>query len=84
MFLLTDLEGDLFITIKAKPEDVIERIERYSDTEPGFHMHKKHWIRVCLENNLDTKRIENWIDESYNLVFDSLPQRKRNELKDSL
>ncbi|MDR0970382.1 MAG: MmcQ/YjbR family DNA-binding protein [Lentimicrobiaceae bacterium] len=80
MFLLTDLDGDLYMIIKAKPESVIERIERYSDTDEGFHMNKKHWIRVRLENNLDIKRIENWIDESYRLVFDSLPKRKREEL----
>ncbi len=40
MFLLANLNGPLRINIKASPEDVIDRIDRYAEALPGYHMNK--------------------------------------------
>ncbi len=81
MFLLANLEGPLSLNIKARPEDVADRIEHYSNVRPGYHMNKKHWITVEVENSTDDLRLLSWIDESYDLIVDSLPAKIKNEIK---
>lgn len=34
----------------------------------GYHMNKKSWITICLDNSVDTKDIFKLIDESYALA----------------
>jgi predicted DNA-binding protein (MmcQ/YjbR family) len=68
IFLLANLDGPLSLNLKASPEEVIERIERYSEVRPGYHMNKKHWITVDIDFNTDAPRIFSWIDRSYELI----------------
>ncbi len=77
MFLLANLEGPLKINIKATPEAVVDRLERYAEAEPGYHMNKRHWIRVNMEQSTDDRRLKAWIDESYRLVAAGLPKKDR-------
>ena len=34
---------------------------------PGYHMNKKSWITIKLDNSVETRRIKELIDNSYNL-----------------
>lgn len=34
----------------------------------GYHMNKKHWITIILNNNMSTKNIINLLDKSYDLA----------------
>ncbi|NOU45727.1 MAG: MmcQ/YjbR family DNA-binding protein [Bacteroidales bacterium] len=81
MFLLANLEGPLSVNMKASPEEVIDRIERYPEARPGYHMNKKHWISVDIDDFTDLQRIQSWIDRSYNLVVSSLPRKLQDELQ---
>ncbi len=80
MFLLANLDGPLRISIKALPEDVIDRLEKYPEVIPAYHMNKQHWIAVEMERATDTALIKTWIDNSYELILKSLPKKKRIEL----
>ena len=53
----------------------------YPSVTPGYHMNKKHWNTVNIDGSLSDKLIYEWIDMSYNLVADKLPQSKRKLLK---
>lgn len=48
-------------------KDSINRIIDNEKVFPGYHMNKKSWITIKLDNSLDTKQILNLIDNSYNL-----------------
>ena len=48
-----------------------ESIEKIIDNKkiyPGFHMNKKSWITIKLDNSVDTNFIYKLIDNSYNLA----------------
>ncbi len=75
MFALTNLTGDLAISLKCNPELAIELRETYPAVEPGYHMNKVHWNTVRIDGSIPTKTIEEWINHSYDLV--SKPQKKR-------
>lgn len=82
MFALTDLEEELKVTIKCRPEKAIDLRERYSETVfPGYHMDKRHWNTVFFNREVDDKTICRWIDESYDLVISSLPKYKQQEVQ---
>ncbi len=47
-----------------------EEIDRIIDNKnifPGYHMNKKSWITIKLDNSVDIKQIYKLIDNSYNL-----------------
>lgn len=64
-------------------EEKIEDILKEPNIFPGYHMNKKSWITIKLDETIDTKKIYSLIDNSYNLSIgnkcgltgDSLSQR---------
>lgn len=77
MFLLTDLEGELSINIKCNPEKAIELREKYPSVKPGYHMNKTHWNTVEIDGSIPDNIIKKWIDDSYNLIIESLPKKTK-------
>jgi predicted DNA-binding protein (MmcQ/YjbR family) len=77
MIALTDV--DLFdsINLKADPDDAIELRERHPAVQPGYHMNKKHWNTIIMDNSIPDRLIKEWINTSYNLVRSSLPKSQR-------
>lgn len=81
IFALSNLEGDLFVNLKCMPQKALELREEFSSVIPGYHMNKKHWNTVKLDGSIDDSRIKEWINDSYHLVFASLPKKLKEELK---
>jgi len=81
MFCLTDLEGNLAISVKNNPEKNIELREEYPAVKPGYHMNKKYWNTIDLNGTIPDDMIKNLIDESYDLVAMSLPRKIQQEIK---
>lgn len=87
MFALTSLkkweEGEHSVNLKCDPAKAIELREKYPDfVFPGYHMHKKHWNTVVVEqSDLTEKFIKHLINHSYELVVSKLPKKDKEELK---
>jgi predicted DNA-binding protein (MmcQ/YjbR family) len=82
MFALMPLFGDLSINLKCDPEKAIELREEYPFVIPGYHMNKKLWNTIQLENqNFDSKLLLEWIDDSYDLVYQKLPKKLKEQDK---
>ena len=80
MFCLTNLTPPLSINLKCDPEKAIELREVYDFVQPGYHMNKQHWNTIDLVAVINPKLVYGWIDDSYNLVVESLTKTLRNEL----
>lgn len=79
IFLLASLESiPLQINLKCDPEKAVELREEYEAVQPGYHMNKKHWNTIIIDGSVSTKKILEWIDDSYQLVMAGL---KKSELK---
>lgn len=79
IFLLASLESiPLQINLKCDPEKAVELREEYEAVQPGYHMNKKHWNTIIIDRSVSTKKILEWIDDSYHLVMAGL---KKSELK---
>jgi len=79
MFILLNLDGEPTIIVKCDPEKAIEYRELYPSVTAGYHMSKKHWNSVKIDNSLSDKLILSFIDQSYELVVGTLPKKLQNE-----
>ncbi len=84
MFLLMNLEPPVSINVKCDPERAVELREKHSFVEPGYHMNKKHWNTIRLDEPVPEKDLFEWIDHSYDLVFKKLPVKSGTAIKNKL
>lgn len=82
IFLLTDISSkELRVNLKCNPELAIFLRENYKAVIPGYHMNKKHWNTVYLNNDLELKKVYELIDHSYQLVFGSLTKKEKEKIE---
>lgn len=69
------------VNLKCDPDLALELRDRYEQVTPGYHMNKKHWNTVEIENGIPITELRKMIDHSYELVAKSLPRAKRKKLE---
>lgn len=79
MFALLNLDNNPRINLKCMPDLAVELRERHSCVTPGYHMNKKHWNTIIIDNSINDVLIYNWIDISYNLILEKLTTKKKKE-----
>lgn len=84
LFLLADINSNpLNFNVKCEPQKALELREKYSFVLPGYHMNKSHWNTIVCNENVQRNLLLGFIDDSYNLILDSLSKKtKRNFLLD--
>jgi predicted DNA-binding protein (MmcQ/YjbR family) len=78
MFALFDVENFQSINLKCDPEKALELREQYSGILPGYHMNKKHWNTISINEDVSDALIFELIDHSYTLIYKSLPKKVRD------
>ena len=81
IFVLTNLESvPLRVSLKCNPERAIELREQYPEQIiAGYHLNKKHWNTVLLED-LPPALIKEMIQHSYDQVLAKVPKKERELL----
>jgi len=70
--LITELNGELCINLKCPPDIIPVLKDQYPAVKPAWHMNKKHWCTVEV-NNIPKEVL----DELIKLSFDiTAPKRK--------
>lgn len=81
LFVVTTLEvAPVAISFKASPENFIELCER-PGVRPAAYMARAQWVSLERLNTLPDAELGDLIAESYRLVWERLPQRRRTELE---
>lgn len=78
--IIAENEEPLSISLKCDPDEVALLRESFEDVAPGYHLNKKHWNTVTLTGSIPYKLVQGWIDDSYDLVFEGLSRRLREEI----
>jgi len=82
MFALTSLSSEEFrVNLKCNPEKAIELRESYENITAGYHMSKKHWNTVVLNNSISDNFFIELVDHSYNLVVKGLTKKVKEQFK---
>lgn len=80
MFALTDVDNFESVNLKCDPEKAIELREEHEDIYPGYHMSKKHWNTVKVNEGVSDDFIYSLINDSYDLVVSKLTKKLKEEL----
>lgn len=85
MFALCSLQqwesGEKRINLKCDPQWAIELRATYPEIQPGYHMSKKHWNTVLLNNQgITPEFLKELIDHSYDRVVKGLSKKIQQEL----
>jgi len=81
IFALTSEEKPLRVNLKCDPIYALELRSLYEGIMAGYHMNKKHWNTVSLEeSDVDEETIKELIDHSYELIYSKLTKKQRELL----
>ena len=81
IFLLTSLDSQpAQFNVKCNPEKAIELRANYGCVLPGYHMNKSHWNTIICDGSVNNKLLKQWVNDSYNLVVESLPKKLQQDL----
>lgn len=81
MFALTDPDVvPARMNLKCDPDRALELRDEYEAIIPGYHMNKKHWNTVTLDETLSSDLVLELIDHSYELVVKGLKKSDREKL----
>jgi predicted DNA-binding protein (MmcQ/YjbR family) len=78
--IIMEGENPLSISLKCEPDIAVMLRESFEDVAPGYHLNKRHWNTVTLTDRITDAQVKEWIDDSYDLVVDTLPRKARDEL----
>ena len=81
MFALCGLDEFDFVNLKCDPDRAIELRESYQAIQPGYHMNKKLWNSVYVNDDVQDKVVYELIDHSYELIVASLTKKLQAELQ---
>lgn len=79
--ILTEVDQQARLNLKCDPDEALALRDIFPAITPGYHMNKKHWNTVILDNTVPVGEIERMIDNSYSLVVRSLTKPKRLALE---
>lgn len=80
MFALIGLEDPTRVNLKCEPAYGLELRARHPEVQPGYHMHKQHWITVSFLGALSDAFLLQLVDHSYARVVAGLPKKQQTEL----
>lgn len=69
------------MNLKCEPEYAIELRATYKSIIPGYHMNKKHWNTILLDDTIPDEFIQTLIRHSYELVIAGMPKKLQESLK---
>ena len=86
MFCLTSLknweENKPTVNVKCDPETALELRAQYDGVVTGgYHMDKKHWNTILINDAMPDSEVFYWINHSYDLIVAKLPRKDRDHLK---
>ncbi len=83
MFMLfyADSDGNITLSLKCDPEWAIELRDSHSSIIAGYHLSKKHWNTISLQDELPSGLLKKMIIHSYEMVAKGLTKRQKEELE---
>ena len=65
------------ISLKCDPDHAISLRAEHDAVTGGYHLNKRHWNTVVVDGTIEAALIEQWVEDSFDLVVDGLPKAAR-------
>jgi predicted DNA-binding protein (MmcQ/YjbR family) len=81
MFAISALgRTPLEVSVKCDPELAVQLRSSYPAVRPGYHLNKRHWNTITLDESVPDRLVRDMIEDSYDLVVGALSRRVREQL----
>jgi len=80
MFCLAGHDEPFRINLKCDPIKAEGLRQIYEAIKPGYHMNKKHWNTIEINNSINNDLLKELIDHSYDLVLSNLSKKERSAI----
>ena len=80
IFALISLTKPHYINLKCDPIIAVGLRQKYKAVTAGYHMHKKHWNTVKFDGSIPERLVQEWVDQSYELVVRNMSKAERAKL----
>ena len=77
---LTHLFNFEFINLKCIPEKAAVLREEFMEISTAYHMNKKNWNSIRVNDDISDIQLKKWITDSYNLVVKNMSKELRGLL----
>jgi predicted DNA-binding protein (MmcQ/YjbR family) len=81
VFALMPVEGSTRISLKCDPTLALMLRETYPSVTPGYHLNKKHWNSVEVDDSIPDGEVLEMVDHSYDQVVKGLSKAEREKLQ---
>ena len=69
MFALSSLGAEpLTVSVKCDPVLAESLRNSYASIVPGYHLNKRHWVTVTLNEDAEDRMVRDLVQDSYDLV----------------
>ena len=82
MFALL-MDGPPRLSLKCDPAVAEALRVAHPAVTPGYHLNKRHWNTVQLDGSVPDATVQEWIEDSYDLVVAGLTRAERASLGES-
>ena len=80
--LVADDSEPLRISLKCDPDLALELRAQYPESvSGGYHLNKRHWNTIEINETIPPEELEEWIEHSHDLVVAGLPRGERDQLR---
>ncbi len=79
--ILMEQQGTARVNLKCDPVQAQMLRDIFEAVKPGYHMNKRHWNTVLLDDSLPDGEVERMMDHSYALVVRGLKVIERRALE---
>lgn len=79
-FSLSFRGGGPAMNLKCDPDQALALRDVFEGVIPGYHMNKKHWNTVILDDSVPVSEVERMVDHSYSLVVSGLKVADRKAM----
>lgn len=73
-------ERPLRMNLKCDPEWALHLREIYAAVQPGYHMNKRHWNSIIIDDTLPEEEVFSMMNDSYDLVVNGLTRAEKKSL----
>lgn len=78
---LASEQGVARCNLKCDPDEALILRDVFDSVLPGYHMNKRHWNTVILDDSIPSHEIIRMIDRSYGLVIKGMKKADRAALE---
>ncbi len=70
-----------WLSLKCDPDEAVSLRDIFPSVIPGYHMNKRHWNTVILDDTIPHNEIERMIDNSFLLVVSGMADADRQSIE---